>query len=125
MAETTRNEAQRLSRYDTILLEVFQTHYREYVGVDKMGALYVLPVEAKSQAESEMIGRVQVAQMARLIRQDFPALQRRIPAVKALEDGTIGAVEFDDRDDPDDFGIVSISRFRLIRREEERSDDVG
>jgi hypothetical protein len=107
-----------------------QNHYRSfvsdwgeveidalYVGVDKAGALYVLPVEAKSQAESEMIGRVQVAQMARLIRQDFGALRRRVLAVKALEDGTLGMVEFDDREEPDDFGIVSVSRFRLIRRE--------
>jgi len=45
-----------------------------YVRVDKTGTLSVLPVEAKSQAESEMIGRVQVYQMARLVRQDFAEL---------------------------------------------------
>ena len=106
-----------------------QNHYRSfvagmgeveldalYVGVDKTGTLFVLPIEAKSQAESEMIGRVQVYQMAKLVRQDFAELSRRILAVKTLADGTIGIVEFDDQIEPDDFGIVSISRFRLIRR---------
>jgi len=106
-----------------------QNHYRSfvadigeveldalYVGVDKTGALSVLPIEAKSHAESEMIGRVQVSQMAKLVRQDFPELHRRLLAVKALADGTIAMVEFDDHEEPDDFGIVSIGRFRLIRR---------
>jgi len=106
-----------------------QSHYRSFlkrvgeveldalfVGVDKTGTLHVVPVEAKSQAESEMIGRVQVWQMAMLARQDFGKLQRRIIAVKALRDETVGFVEFDDQTDPDEFGIVSVSRFRLIRR---------
>lgn len=110
-----------------------QSHYRSfvtgmgeveldalYVGVNKTGALFVLPVEAKSQAETEMIGRVQVSQMARLVRQDFSALRRRIIAVKALEDATIGMVEFSDDEQPEDFGIVSVVRFRLIRRGEGR-----
>jgi len=82
----------------------------------KTGTLYVLPIEAKSQAESEMIGRIQVSQMAKLVRQDFGELHRRILAVKALADGTIAMVEFDDHEEPDDFGIVSVGRFRLIRR---------
>lgn len=106
-----------------------QNHYRSYVadmgeveldalyvGVDRTGALFVLPIEAKSQAESEMIGRIQVSQMAKLVRQDFADLRRRILAVKALADGTIAMVEFDDHEEPDDFGIISVGRFRLIRR---------
>jgi hypothetical protein len=106
-----------------------QNHYRSfvtgmgeveldalYVGVDKTGTLFVLPVEAKSQAESEMLGRIQVSQMAKLVRQDFAQLHRRVLAVKALADGTIAMVEFDDHEEPDEIGIVSVSRFRLIRR---------
>lgn len=106
-----------------------QNHYRSfvagmgeveldalYVGVDKAGTLFVIPVEAKSRAESEMMGRIQVSQMARLVRQDFAQLRRRILAVKALADGTIAMVEFDDHEEPDDFGIVSVARFRLVRR---------
>ncbi len=106
-----------------------QNHYRSfvagmgeveldalYVGVNKTGTLFVLPIEAKSQAESEMIGRIQVSQMAKLVRQDFPELCRRILAAKALADGTIAMVEFDDHEEPDDFGIISVGRFCLIQR---------
>ncbi|KAB2902360.1 MAG: hypothetical protein F9K27_17045 [Anaerolineae bacterium] len=76
----------------------------------------MIPIEAKSQSDNEMIGRVQISQMAKLVRQDFPELQRRLLAVKILGDGTIGIVEFDDRLEPDDFGIVAVRRYRLIRR---------
>jgi len=106
-----------------------QNHYRSfvkgvgeveldalYVGVDKTGTLFVLPIEAKSQAESEMIGRIQVSQMAKLVHQDFPELKHRILAAKALADGTIALVEFNDQEDPDALRIVSVCRFRLIRR---------
>jgi hypothetical protein len=111
-----------------------QNHYRSFVndvgeveldalyaGVDKKGQLYILPIEAKSQSESEMIGRVQISQMAKLVRQDFAHLNRRILAVKHLRDGTIAVVEFDDQVEPDDFSIVAVSRFRLIRQEQIRS----
>ncbi|MFQ5912516.1 MAG: hypothetical protein ACE5JS_04985 [Nitrospinota bacterium] len=106
-----------------------QNHYRSsikdlgqveldalYVGVNKNGALFVLPVEGKSEAPTEMIGRIQIWQMAKLVRQDFEKLGRRILAVKALPDRTIGIIEFEDREEPDEIGIVSVSRFRLIRR---------
>ena len=92
-----------------------------YVGIDKTGKLYILPIEAKSQAENEMIGRVQISQMAKLVRQDFADLDRRILAIKYLKDGTIVIIEFDDQVEPDDFKIVSVSRFRLIRQEQIRS----
>jgi hypothetical protein len=106
-----------------------QNHYRSFVtgvgeveldalfvGLDKTGTLFVLPIEARSQAEIETINRVQVSQMTKLVRQDFAELRRRILAATALADGTIAVVEFNDQEDPDDIGIVSISRFRLIRR---------
>ncbi|MBI3950618.1 MAG: hypothetical protein HY314_09205 [Acidobacteria bacterium] len=63
-----------------------------------------------------MIGRIQISQMAKLVRQDFADLHRRILAIKALADGTIAMVEFDDYEEPDDFGIVSVGRFRIVRR---------
>ena len=106
-----------------------QNHYRSfvyemgeveidslYVGVDNRGVLCVLPIEAKSQADSEMVGRIQVSQMARLVRQDFSELERRILATKALQDGTIAFAEFSDDEDPDDIKIISVGRYRLIRR---------
>ena len=108
---------------------LIQNHYRSfvmdmgevevdalYVGVNSSGALFVLPLEAKSQSETEMIGRIQISQMAKLVRQDFPDLQRRILAVKALLDDTIAIVEFNDNEDPDDIKILSVRRYKLIRR---------
>jgi len=106
-----------------------QNHYRSfiasqgevevdalYVGVDNDGNLYILPVEAKSQAETEMVGRFQVSQMNKLARQDFPQLGRRILAVKELLDETIVVTEFSDHDNPNEIKIVSVRRFRLFRR---------
>jgi len=106
-----------------------QNHYRSfitdmgeveldalYVGVNKTGSLCMIPIEAKSRADSEVIGRVQISQMAKLARQDFADLNRRVLAVKALSDGTIAMVEFNDCEDPDDIRIVSLNRFQLIRR---------
>jgi len=54
--------------------------------------------------------------MARLVRQDFPELNRRILAIKELPDGSIAVVGFSDHVDPDDLGIANVSRFRLMRR---------
>jgi len=106
-----------------------QNHYRSnvkavgqveldalYVGINTTGELFVIPIEAKSQNEAEMMGRVQISQMAKLVRQDFPNLQRRIIAVKVLADDSIGIVEFDDQIEADDFGIVDARRYVLIRR---------
>jgi hypothetical protein len=56
-------------------------------------------------------------QMAKLMRQDFSGLQRRILAAKALQDNSIAMIEFTDHEDPDEIKIVSIGRFQLIRRE--------
>ena len=105
-----------------------QNHYRSfvmdmgevevdalYVGVNSNGILFVVPLEAKSQSESEMIGRIQISQMVKLVRQDFPNFQRRILAVKALQDATIGIVEFNDYEDPDEIRILSVGRYKLIR----------
>ena len=87
-----------------------------YVGVDRQGGLFVVPAEAKSANEADIIGRIQVSQMVKLVKQDFPHLSARILAVKSLADGTIGFIEFDAQDDPDELGILSVTRFRLVRR---------
>jgi hypothetical protein len=54
--------------------------------------------------------------LTKRIRQDFSNLERRVLAVKALPDGTIAIVEFNDSEDPDEIKIASVSRFQLIRR---------
>jgi len=106
-----------------------QNHYRSfvdgvgeveldalYVGINKSGNLFVIPVEAKSQADHDMVGRIQISQMTHLVKQDFSGLACRILAVKELPDKTIGVIEFNDKDNPDEIKILSVSRYKLIRR---------
>jgi len=108
-----------------------QNHYRSfvngigeveldavYVGVNKSGNLFVIPIEAKSRADNDRIGRIQISQMAQLVKQDFPDSIYRILAVKELPDKTIGVVEFNDKNNPDEIKILSVSRYKLIRRGE-------
>ncbi|MFP4057454.1 MAG: hypothetical protein ACLF0G_11350 [Candidatus Brocadiia bacterium] len=87
-----------------------------YVGLDASGTIHILPLEAKSKSPADMLGRVQIGHMSQLARQNFPALSRRIIAVKALADETIGMVEFSDEVEPDEIRIRCVSRFRLVRR---------
>ena len=107
-----------------------QNHYRSfvaevgeveldalYVGVDKDGGVTILPIEAKSSGANEFIGRIQISQMAGLVRQDFSKMKRRIIAVKPMADRTIVFIEFNDKVEPDELKVVSVSRFRLIRRD--------
>jgi len=86
-----------------------------YVGVAKSGTMAIIPIEAKSAGEHEHVGRVQLAHMALLVRQDFPNYAHRLLAIKQLGDGTIGIAEFSDRTDPDEVQILGLSRFRLVR----------
>jgi hypothetical protein len=105
------------SHYRAFVSEVGQVEVDAlYVGVDSEGRLFVLPVEAKSEAQSDRFGRIQLLQMSLLACQDFEGLGRRVLAVKALPDGTIGLAEFSDAQEPDDIGIVAVRRYRLVRR---------
>jgi hypothetical protein len=108
-----------------------QNHYRSYVaemgeveidaiyvGVNNSGELFVIPIEAKSQGSTEMLGRIQIAQMSKLVKQDFPKMSQRTLAAKSLDDGTIAIVEFNVEVNPDDINIISVARYRFIRRGE-------
>lgn len=88
-----------------------------YAGVNADGTLYIIPIEAKSVGDGEMIGRIQISQMARLVRQAFPTQQRRLVAVKILADSTVALVEFSDHDVPDDIHILQVKRYRFVRLE--------
>ncbi|MCK6580889.1 MAG: hypothetical protein L6Q98_22585 [Anaerolineae bacterium] len=135
----TTHDSREEGRYEQVILAVFFRHYTEglgyfefhkdevlgvgqveldalYAGVDTGGQIYVLPIEAKSRSDHEMIGRVQVAQMVKSARQDFPGFIRRPLAVKMLADDSIGIVEFSDQAEPDALSIHAVRRYRLIRQ---------
>ena len=116
---------------------LIQNHYRSfvegvgeveldalYVGVDKAGRLSIIPVEAKSKAEHEKMGRVQIAHMAHLARQDFPELDRIILGIKDLPDDTIAVVQFTDSTNPDEIQIMSVKRFQIVWRKLENRPQI-
>lgn len=63
-----------------------------YVGVDKKGAHYVFPVQAKGG--SDEIGVIQIEQDMALCLEKFPALEARSIAAQFMADGVIALFEF-------------------------------
>ncbi|MDE2775105.1 MAG: endonuclease [Chloroflexota bacterium] len=82
-----------------------------YVGIDKRGAHYVIPVQAKGKGDR--LGIVQIEQDFELCREKFPDLLARPIAAQFMDDMTIALFEFDD--DPDD-GVVKLAErhYRLV-----------
>lgn len=103
-----------------------QTHYRSfvqgigqveidefYVGKGEAG-VFLLPLEAKGNVESDLLGRLQISQMVSTMEQDFPGVQRRILAMKHLGDDDYLMFELTNSSDPNDIEIERISRYRLV-----------
>jgi hypothetical protein len=88
-----------------------------YAGVDSQGHQHAIGIEAKSHAKSEMINRIQLSNMARMLRERFPEAIPIILAVKMLQDGDIGLVRFQDGAlEPDEFLYRHPVRYQIIRR---------
>src|SRR5690606_16368222 len=86
-----------------------------YAGVDKKGAHYVFPVQAKSG--SDEIGIVQIEQDIALCLEKFPALECRSIAAQFMLDDVIALFEFGlDEED----GIVKLAErhYRLVPPED-------
>ena len=83
-----------------------------YVGIDKRGAHYLIPVQAKGKGDR--LGIVQIEQDFELCSEKFPALLARPIAAQFMDDTTIALFEFDD--DPDD-GVVKLAErhYRLVQ----------
>lgn len=86
-----------------------------YVGLDKRGAHFVLPVQAKGKADQ--IGVVQIEQDLALCQEKFPELIARPIAAQFLDDESIALFEFGN--DPDD-GVVKLAErhYRLVQEHE-------
>ena len=92
-----------------------------YVGLDKRGAHFVLPVQAKGKADQ--IGVVQIEQDLALCQEKFPELIARPIAAQFLEDESIALFEFGK--DPDD-GVVKLAErhYRLVQEHELSADEL-
>lgn len=82
-----------------------------YIGLDRKGAHYVLPVQAKGG--SDEIGVVQIEQDLALCRDKFPNLISRPIAAQFMADDVIALFEFDDIEEQ---GTVKVAErhYRLV-----------
>lgn len=92
-----------------------------YVGLDKAGAHYVLPVQAKGK--TDQIGVVQIEQDLALCREKFPQLVARPIAAQFMDDTTIALFEFGT--DADE-AIVKLAErhYRLVPEHEISSEEL-
>ncbi len=94
-----------------------------YIGIDKRGAHYVFPVQAKGG--SDKIGIVQIVQDMALCAHRFPMLIRKSIAAQFIEDNRIALLAFEE-DDQRDEGIVLVSerQYRLVPSDGITDDDL-
>lgn len=90
-----------------------------YVGIDRSGAHFVVPVQAKGPRDR--IGAVQVGQDVALCRAKFPHLRCRPVAAQMLADGRIVLFEFGASDNVE---VVREVHFQLVRSSEISEEDL-
>ena len=81
-----------------------------YVGLDKHGCHYVIPVQAKGG--KDQIGIVQTTQDIRFVEQKFPGMRCRAIAAQFLEDKVIALFELTLQDD--EIKVVEERHYRLV-----------
>jgi len=92
-----------------------------YIGVDKKGAHYVLPIQAKGGTDKLNI--VQIEQDFAVCAAKFPLLICRPIAAQFMADGTIALFEFEQVDKA--VGICSEKHYRLVAPKEVTSEDLA
>ncbi|MBI4732467.1 MAG: endonuclease [Chloroflexi bacterium] len=85
-----------------------------YIGLDKRGAHYVLPVQAKGG--KDRIGVVQIEQDFEICSLKFPRLICRAIAAQFVEDNLIALFEFEQS--KDGIKVASEKHYRLVRPDE-------
>jgi len=86
-----------------------------YVGVDREGTRYILPLEAKSGDERDKLGWIQVANMVKFAKQNYSELKCKPIAAKPHGHDMIYLIEFDDNPDPEKVAIVQVRLYKLER----------
>ena len=102
-----------------------------YVGIDRRGAHYVLPIEVKSR--TDRLGAAQVSNLFALADQKFPSLIPRPIGAQFVTDDLIALFEFERGVNNLDLSVVAEKHYRLvpaddipddlIRRYAQRPDD--
>jgi len=86
-----------------------------YIGLDVDASAYVLPLEAKIDSDRDKLGVIQVTQMVKFARQQFPDVPVRPIGVKLLADGSFLFLEFTAETDPNKIATKRYKRYQLTR----------
>lgn len=92
-----------------------------YVGIDKQGAQYVFPVQAKGR--TDRIGIVQIEQDLALCADKFPQLICRPIAVQFMEDDLIALFSFEETDNG--ISMSEERHYRLVTPEHMTDEDLA
>jgi hypothetical protein len=91
-----------------------------YIGLDKRGAHYVIPVQAKGGKDK--IGVVQIEQDFELCAFKFPQLICRPISAQFMEDNLIALFEFEKAND--EIKVTSEKHYRLVKPDELSPDEI-
>ena len=104
----------------TTVEEIGQVETDEiYVGIDRRGSHYIIPVQAKS--ERDQIGRVQLEQDIALCKQKWDSLICRPVAAQVMRNDAIALFEFELQDD--EVRIVSERHYQLVEQDQMTVED--
>lgn len=91
-----------------------------YVGLDRTGAHYVLPVQAKGRNDRHNV--VQVESDFAMCAEKFPGLIAKPVGAQFMEDGVIAMFEFETG--PEGVAIASENHYRLVRPAELTAEEI-
>ncbi len=105
----------------TTVKEIGQIEIDElYVGLDKHGCHYVIPVQAKRA--NDQVGIVQVTQDILFVKEKFPGFRCRAIAAQPLSEQIVALFELSLRDD--EIEVVKEAHYRLVPARELKRDAV-
>ena len=105
----------------TTVKEIGQIEIDElYVGLDKHGCHYVIPVQAKRA--NDQVGIVQVNQDILFVKEKFPGFRCRAIAAQPLSEQIVALFELSLRDD--EIEVVKEAHYRLVPARELKRDAV-
>lgn len=105
----------------TSVIDIGQVETDEiYLGVDKRGAQYIIPVQAKGGKDK--LGRVQIEQDFALCKQKFPALICKSITAQFLPDGAIVLLEWEQVGE--NILRASEKQYRLVPSDQLSDEDI-
>ena len=85
-----------------------------YIGLNMDGEAFVLPIEAKIEAQKDRLGVVQITQMIQFAETQFPDLTVRPLGIKVMPDGSLMFIEFTADADPNTIATITYRRYQLV-----------